>query len=134
REISLLEFGWRIGLYSQGQSIENTTLCRLRDCNTVREDHLLMEFWPCIGNDMFNVGNTKPGAMAEEEEDDEVDNEGDEGAGGDTGQGEAGGSADLYRNMSQSDWQANQAHWMGQQDKQWGRLDTWMGQQYQRSG
>ncbi|GJS37809.1 hypothetical protein Tco_0536191 [Tanacetum coccineum] len=84
-----------------GQSIENTTLCRLRDCNTVREDHLLMEFWPCIGNDMFNVGNTKPGAMAEEEEDDEVDNEGDEGAGGDTGQGEAGVLADPFTQPSQ---------------------------------
>ncbi|GKB56315.1 hypothetical protein Tco_0912501, partial [Tanacetum coccineum] len=59
REISLLEFGWRIGLYSQGQSMENTTLCRLRDCNTVREDRLLMEFWPRIGNGMFNVRNTK---------------------------------------------------------------------------
>ncbi|GKB79058.1 hypothetical protein Tco_0945953 [Tanacetum coccineum] len=106
REISLLEFGWRISLYSQGQSIENTTLCRLRDCNTVREDRLLMEFWPRIGN-----------AMAEEEENDEADDEGDKGARGDAGQGEAGGSADLYRNMSQVDWQAHQAHWMGQQDK-----------------
>ncbi|GKA35270.1 hypothetical protein Tco_0721761 [Tanacetum coccineum] len=42
-----------------GQSIEDTTLSRLRDCNTVREDRLLMEFWPRIGNGMFNVGNTK---------------------------------------------------------------------------
>ncbi|GJR54778.1 hypothetical protein Tco_1405299 [Tanacetum coccineum] len=142
REISLLEFGWRIGLYSQGQAIENTTLGRLRNCNTVREDRLLMEFWPRIGNGRFNVGNIKgnegeelsyggclvstrllensliaiwvimelhggmcvwPRVMAEEEEDDEGGDEGDEGVGGDAGRGEAGGSADLYRNMSQGD-------------------------------
>ncbi|GJV60756.1 hypothetical protein Tco_1466856 [Tanacetum coccineum] len=201
RDISLLEFGWRVGLYSQGQSMEDATLSRLRDCNIVREDRLLMEFWPCIGNGVFNVGNTKvasirdprvklahrciattiaarkkqpiespklifiistvsiplriarsfglltnewrgalsvepqphvfkkksliamgmimklyggmciwPRAMAEEEEDDEGDYEE---AGGDAGQGEAGGSADLYRSMSQGDWQAHQTHWMG---------------------
>ncbi|GKC95629.1 hypothetical protein Tco_1161071 [Tanacetum coccineum] len=48
-----------------------------------------------------------PKSMAEEEEDDGGD---DEGAGGDAGQGEAEGSADLYRNMSQGDWQVHQAH------------------------
>ncbi|GJW33852.1 hypothetical protein Tco_0053884 [Tanacetum coccineum] len=182
--------------------MENTSLCRLRDCNTVREDRLLMESWPLIRNGMFNVGNTKvasirdprvklanrciattiaarkettyriteidlyylycidtpevacnipywlakyfkgmreknliyggmlkksliamgvvmelhggvcvwPGAMAEEEEDDEADDEGDEGDGRDAGQGEVGGSVDLYHNMSQGDWKAHQAH------------------------
>ncbi|GKG33828.1 hypothetical protein Tco_0433987, partial [Tanacetum coccineum] len=69
-----------------------------------------------------------PGAMAEEEEDDGGD---DEGARRDAGQGEAEGSADLYRNISQGDWQVHQAHWMGQQDERWGRLNTWMGQQDQ---
>nr|GEX21253.1 hypothetical protein [Tanacetum cinerariifolium] len=39
---------------------------------------------------------------------------------------EAGGSAEVYRNISQGDWQVRQARWMDQQDKQWGRLDTWM--------
>ncbi|GKF45088.1 hypothetical protein Tco_0131640, partial [Tanacetum coccineum] len=71
--------------------------------------------------------------MAEEEENDEADNEGDKGAGGDACQGEAGGFADLYRNMSQGDCQAYQAHWIGLQDERWGRLDTWMGQQDQRA-
>ncbi|GKC51476.1 hypothetical protein Tco_1074221, partial [Tanacetum coccineum] len=59
KEISLLELGWRIGLYSEGQSRENTTLSRLRDCNTVKESRLLMEFWPTIRDGGFNVGNTK---------------------------------------------------------------------------
>ncbi|GJT98232.1 hypothetical protein Tco_1093750 [Tanacetum coccineum] len=90
--------------------------------------------------------------MAEEEEDD-VD---DEGVRGDAGHGEAKGSTDLYNNMSQGDWtttlredpikrrirkdgtkhqhasnlgsRPTKAHWMGQQDERWGRLDTWMGQ------
>ncbi|GKE79786.1 retrotransposon ORF1, partial [Tanacetum coccineum] len=191
RRLGVFEDGVR--LYSQGQAIENTTLGRLRNCNTVREDRLLMEFWPRIGNGRFNVGNIKvssirdprvklahrciattiaarketthriteidlyylyciytlevpcnipywlakyfkgmreknlvyggmlsliaiwvimelhggmcvwPIVMAEEEEDDEGDDEGDDGVGGDAGRGEAGGSADLYRNMSQGD-------------------------------
>ncbi|GKE84331.1 hypothetical protein Tco_1558073 [Tanacetum coccineum] len=46
-----------------------------------------------------------PRTMAEEEEDDAGD---DEGARGDAGQGEAEGSADLYRNMSQD----QRASWM----------------------
>ncbi|GKB38097.1 hypothetical protein Tco_0883039, partial [Tanacetum coccineum] len=33
---------------------KDTTLSRLRDCNTVREDRLLMEFWPRSGERMFN--------------------------------------------------------------------------------
>ncbi|GKF55128.1 hypothetical protein Tco_0165468, partial [Tanacetum coccineum] len=37
------------------------------------------------------------------------------------------GSADVYRNMSQGNWQVHQAHWMGQQDEHWGRFDAWMG-------
>ncbi|GJQ96599.1 zinc finger, CCHC-type containing protein [Tanacetum coccineum] len=47
-----------------------------------------------------------PRVMAEEEE----DNVDDEGVRGDAGHGEARGSADLYNNMSQGDWQAHQAH------------------------
>ncbi|GKA05436.1 zinc finger, CCHC-type containing protein [Tanacetum coccineum] len=74
--------------------------------------------------DEFIEFSSEPRVMAEEEEDD-VD---DEGVRGDAGHGEAKGSTDLYRNMSQGDWQAHQAHWMGQQDERWGRLDTWMGQ------
>ncbi|GJS35843.1 hypothetical protein Tco_0534225 [Tanacetum coccineum] len=49
----------RTGLYSHEQAMENAAPSRLRNCSTVREDHLLMEFWPRIGNDAFNVGNTK---------------------------------------------------------------------------
>ncbi|GJU02149.1 hypothetical protein Tco_1112487 [Tanacetum coccineum] len=44
--------------------------------------------------------------------------------GGDVGHERAGGSADMYCNMSQGDWQVRQARWMDQQDEQWGRLNT----------
>nr|GEX04279.1 retrotransposon Orf1 [Tanacetum cinerariifolium] len=168
--------------------MENTTLCMFRNCNTVREYHLLTEFWPHVRNGVFNVRNIKvasvrdpkvklahrciattiaarketthritkidlyylyyiytpevacniphwlakyfkgireknliyrgmlvtiiaraimelhggmcvwPGVIAMEEEDDEGDNEG---VGEDAGRREVGGSADLYRDMSQ---------------------------------
>ncbi|GJR98402.1 hypothetical protein Tco_0270576 [Tanacetum coccineum] len=59
----------------------------------------------------------------------EEDNKGDEAVGGDVGHEGAGGSTDMYRNMSQGDWQVHQVRWMDQQDEQWGRLNTWIGQQ-----
>ncbi|GKE08362.1 hypothetical protein Tco_1411913 [Tanacetum coccineum] len=71
--------------------------------------------------------------MAVEEEDEEGINKEDEEAGGDTCRREVGGFADLYRNMSHGDWQSHQAHWMGQQDERWGRIDTWMEKQNQKS-
>ncbi|GKA91159.1 hypothetical protein Tco_0813029 [Tanacetum coccineum] len=59
KEISLLELGWRIGLYFEGKSRENETLSRLRGYNTVNESRLLLEFWPTIGDGGFNMGNIK---------------------------------------------------------------------------
>ncbi|GKD83021.1 hypothetical protein Tco_1349860 [Tanacetum coccineum] len=52
-------------------------------------------------------------------EDDEVEEAADEGAGG---------SADVYPNMSQGDWKVRQGQWMDQQDRHLGQLDTWMEQ------
>ncbi|GKE79370.1 hypothetical protein Tco_1545490 [Tanacetum coccineum] len=59
REMSLLELGWRIGLYTERKSKENATLSGLSRAETVKEIRLLMEFWPSIGDSVFNVGNTK---------------------------------------------------------------------------
>ncbi|GKB25420.1 hypothetical protein Tco_0864821 [Tanacetum coccineum] len=56
RELSLLEFGWRVGLYSEEQSKENSTRSGLRRAVTVKAEHLLMEFWPTIGDEEFVVG------------------------------------------------------------------------------
>nr|GEU41545.1 hypothetical protein [Tanacetum cinerariifolium] len=47
----------RIGLYSEDQSIEDSTLSNLRRAETVKANHLLMELWPSIGDDEFVVGN-----------------------------------------------------------------------------
>ncbi|GJY04512.1 hypothetical protein Tco_0370452 [Tanacetum coccineum] len=59
REISLLELGCRIGLYTERKYRDNATLSRLSRTETVKENCLLMEFWPSIGDGGFNVGNTK---------------------------------------------------------------------------
>ncbi|GJU61718.1 hypothetical protein Tco_1243553 [Tanacetum coccineum] len=221
KEISLLELGWRIGLYSERQSRESATLSGLRKGVTVKANHLLLGFWPTIRDDGFNVGNTKvasiryprvklapcciattitgrkerthrvtkidifylyciysdevicnilywlakymvgmrekslicggmfvtrisrsyrlltnkmmgalnPAAREVVEEDDK----GDEAAGRGAGHEGAGGSVDMYRNMSQGDCQVCQARWMDQQDEKCGRINTWMGQQDERA-
>ncbi|GKA78279.1 hypothetical protein Tco_0784816 [Tanacetum coccineum] len=59
REMSLLEFGWRVGLYSKGESRDVATLSGLRNTKTVNATRLTHSFWPSIGDDMFNVGNKK---------------------------------------------------------------------------
>ncbi|GKD51175.1 hypothetical protein Tco_1280151 [Tanacetum coccineum] len=63
KEISLLELGCRIGLYSERQSRKSATLSGLRKEVTVKANHLLLGFWPTIGDDGFNVGNTKVAAI-----------------------------------------------------------------------
>ncbi|GJX20650.1 hypothetical protein Tco_0223327 [Tanacetum coccineum] len=59
REISLLELGWRVGLYTKRKYMEHVTLNGLSRAETVNASHLLMEFWPSIRDGGFNVGNTK---------------------------------------------------------------------------
>ncbi|GKB91281.1 hypothetical protein Tco_0963553 [Tanacetum coccineum] len=163
REMSLLEFGWRVGLYTERESRDVMTLSGLRRAETVNSTHLTHLFWPSIGDDKFNVGNTKAksirdpriklahqkksvvkmGVIMELHKGESCwpatrgvieEDEGDD----EEGDGEGGnegdeGSADIYRNMSAGDWQFRQARWMDQQDNQWGRLDAWMEQQDQRA-
>ncbi|GKC69882.1 hypothetical protein Tco_1115765 [Tanacetum coccineum] len=59
REMSLLELGWRVGLYSERESKDVATLSGLRRAETVNSNHLTYLFWPSIGDDKFNVGKTK---------------------------------------------------------------------------
>ncbi|GKB11352.1 hypothetical protein Tco_0845275, partial [Tanacetum coccineum] len=59
REMSLLEFGWRVGLYSERESRDVATLSGVRSTETVNYTHFTHLFWPSIGDDKFNVGNTK---------------------------------------------------------------------------
>ncbi|GKC96895.1 hypothetical protein Tco_1162337, partial [Tanacetum coccineum] len=139
RGITLLELGWRVGLYTKIKSRENTTLSGLSRAETVKVSHLLAEFWPRIEDGGFNVGKMKVAsirdlkimdalsveplphvfkkksliairvvmelhneacfwpATREVEEDDEA-KEVNEGEAGNEG---AGGSADMYRDISQ---------------------------------
>nr|GEX15377.1 hypothetical protein [Tanacetum cinerariifolium] len=90
---------------------ERATLSGLRKGVTVKPNHLLLGLWPTIGDDGFNVGYMKVAAIRdprvnlahprEAVEEDKEDNEGDEVAGGDAGHEGAGGSTDMYRNISQ---------------------------------
>ncbi|GKB86397.1 retrotransposon ORF1 [Tanacetum coccineum] len=59
REMPLLEFGWRVGLYSERESRDVATLSGLRNAETVNSTHLTHMFWPTIGDGGYNVGNTK---------------------------------------------------------------------------
>ncbi|GJY89466.1 hypothetical protein Tco_0504662 [Tanacetum coccineum] len=59
RKISLLEFRWRVGLYIERESRDVATLSGLRRAETVNSTHLTHLFCPSIGDDGFNVGNTK---------------------------------------------------------------------------
>ncbi|GJX92593.1 hypothetical protein Tco_0347179 [Tanacetum coccineum] len=60
REMSLPEFGWRVGLYTEMESRDVATLSGLRRAETINSTHLTHLFCaPSIGDDGFNVGNTK---------------------------------------------------------------------------
>ncbi|GJX44221.1 hypothetical protein Tco_0260897 [Tanacetum coccineum] len=97
RKMSLLEFRWRVRLYSEEQSRLSSTMNGLCRRETVKDEHVLMQFWPYIGDDDFVV--------REDEEVEEAANE------------EAGGSAEVYQNMSRGDWKIRQARRMDQQDE-----------------
>ncbi|GKB27743.1 hypothetical protein Tco_0867144 [Tanacetum coccineum] len=59
REMSLLELGWRVSLYSEGESRDVATLSGLRGTEIVNSTRLTHLVWPSIGDGRFNVGNTK---------------------------------------------------------------------------
>ncbi|GKA32560.1 hypothetical protein Tco_0718927 [Tanacetum coccineum] len=53
---SLLELGWRVGLYSEEQSRLASTRSGLRRGEAIKVEHVLMGFWPTIGDGEFVVG------------------------------------------------------------------------------
>ncbi|GJZ66148.1 hypothetical protein Tco_0622844 [Tanacetum coccineum] len=59
REMSLLELGWRVGLYSERESRDVATLSKLRGALTANSSRLNHLFWPSIDDGGYNVGNTK---------------------------------------------------------------------------
>ncbi|GJT93704.1 hypothetical protein Tco_1082549 [Tanacetum coccineum] len=125
----------RVELYTKRKSRDNATLSGLSRAKTVKESHLLMEFWPSIGDGGFNVGNTKVASIrnprvklahrciattiARRKETThrftEIDlyylysveevEEAEEEAEGEAVNEGASGFAKMYRNMSQGDWQ-----------------------------
>ncbi|GKD57417.1 hypothetical protein Tco_1290804, partial [Tanacetum coccineum] len=59
KEMSLLEFRWRVGLYSERESRDVATLSGLRNAETVNTTHFTYLFWPTTSDGGYNVGNTK---------------------------------------------------------------------------
>ncbi|GKE11899.1 hypothetical protein Tco_1415450 [Tanacetum coccineum] len=59
REMSLIELGWRVGLYSERESRNPMTLSGLRGAETINSTRLTHFFWPIIGDGGYNVRNTK---------------------------------------------------------------------------
>nr|GEX35883.1 hypothetical protein [Tanacetum cinerariifolium] len=57
--MSLLELGWRVGLYFERESRNPMTLSGLKGAETVNSTRLTHLFWPIIGDGGYNVGNTK---------------------------------------------------------------------------
>nr|GEW34510.1 hypothetical protein [Tanacetum cinerariifolium] len=57
REMSLLEFGWRVGLYSERESRDAATLSGLRNVETVNAARLTHSIWPNIGDGMKETTN-----------------------------------------------------------------------------
>ncbi|GJT25329.1 hypothetical protein Tco_0895266 [Tanacetum coccineum] len=58
KTMSLLELGWRIGLYSEEESRLDGIRRRLNKGETVRAEILTMGFWPSIGDGEFVMGGT----------------------------------------------------------------------------
>ncbi|GKE12116.1 hypothetical protein Tco_1415667 [Tanacetum coccineum] len=48
-----------VGLYSKRESRDVMTLSGLRRAETINSTHVTHLFWPSIGDDKFNMGNTK---------------------------------------------------------------------------
>ncbi|GKE21724.1 retrotransposon ORF1 [Tanacetum coccineum] len=59
REMPLLEFGWRVVLYSEMESRDVATVSGLRNAETVNATHLTHMFWPTIGDGGYNVRKIK---------------------------------------------------------------------------
>ncbi|GKE04133.1 hypothetical protein Tco_1396151 [Tanacetum coccineum] len=128
REMSLLEFGWIVGLYSKREFKDVATLSGLRRAKMVNSTHLThlegavcnTPYWlakylkgvrdkSVIFGGMFVTKIAQSFGLLTKEmpvtkgfvEEDEGDDEEGDGEGGNEG---AGGSTDIYRNMSAGDW------------------------------
>ncbi|GJZ96672.1 hypothetical protein Tco_0669006 [Tanacetum coccineum] len=153
REMSLLELGWRVRLYTRRKSKDNANLSGLSRAEIVKENRLLMKFWPSIRDGGFKIARSfglftykmrdalsiEPphhvfkkkafiamGVIMELQNEIcvwlitrvvEEEKEAQEEAEGEATNEGAGGSVEMYRNISQGDWRVRQARWMDQQDE-----------------
>ncbi|GKC16744.1 hypothetical protein Tco_1013526 [Tanacetum coccineum] len=58
--MSLNKFGWRVGLYTEQQSRDKATVNGLSRAKTVKENLMLLEFWPNIRDGGFNGEKKAP--------------------------------------------------------------------------
>ncbi|GJW33048.1 hypothetical protein Tco_0053080 [Tanacetum coccineum] len=59
RKMSLLEFGWRVRLYYEKQFRLSSMMSGLGRGETIKAEHLFMQFWPNIRDDKFIVERVK---------------------------------------------------------------------------
>ncbi|GJR37969.1 hypothetical protein Tco_1213653 [Tanacetum coccineum] len=112
REMSLIELGWIVGLYSEGESRDVVTLSGLRGAETPPPHVYRKTSLVKMGVIMkLHEGECCWLATREVVEEGEGDDEEGDGEGGNEG---FGGFADIYFNISQGDWQVRQTRWMDQ--------------------
>nr|GEV65905.1 hypothetical protein [Tanacetum cinerariifolium] len=58
KKMSFLKFGWRVGLYFEEQFSLSSTKSVLRRGESVKAEHVLMQFWPITRDYEFVVGGT----------------------------------------------------------------------------
>nr|GEV71442.1 retrotransposon Orf1 [Tanacetum cinerariifolium] len=58
KAMSLLEFGWRVGLYSEGDSLESRTRLSMQRALIVKVEDQWRAFWPSIWDGEFVFGGT----------------------------------------------------------------------------
>nr|GEV72131.1 retrotransposon Orf1 [Tanacetum cinerariifolium] len=62
RTMSLLEFGWRVGLYDEEVASHEDTVRTLRSDVTVRREEDWRPFWPTIGEEMIEALSVEQGS------------------------------------------------------------------------
>nr|GEV07373.1 hypothetical protein [Tanacetum cinerariifolium] len=58
RTMSLLDLGWRVGLYYDGDSLDDHTRLSMQHALTVKTENDWRRFWPNIRDEVFVVGST----------------------------------------------------------------------------
>nr|GEZ50911.1 hypothetical protein [Tanacetum cinerariifolium] len=57
RSLSLVEFGWRVGLYSVTEGGKIGTVLALKNAAMVKDENRLLQFWSTIKDGEFTIGS-----------------------------------------------------------------------------